>query len=992
MKKGLLSILASALLVVSCQNYDDQFDLLENQISALTQTVNGLSQVANDLSSLSATVGSLSTTVNGLGDAIDTAVSDGLADIQEDIAELETALDDVANAEQLQTVADQVTSTENAVNDLLTSSNFYDKDLIVYNEATLDFARSLGNKLAIVNGGVSIYVTEEMGVIDADDNGTPDVQDVIDNIGTITGSFSYFAKNTKVAPVNFNSIDGTGDIEVAQPGDYSFTSLTSAGNTTLGDNYSSKVAIVNLEALTTVTDIATAALTYVAGTATAAAAVTVGTVSQADGVSFSKATNIHLTALARYPGSQLTLTADDEESIILIDALASVDASGEETSLDINVTGSSVLNFSNITSGNVVATSIGTLTGGADHDGNVTLVKVANAVLPGMSGTLTVSDTTELVSLHVVGGLAQRKTGATADTTYPAVELINQAALTSVILEGKLGNVTLDGNGNLVDVTFTAEADAVLINNNGDLEDLDLAGKAHSIRVTNNGDLLDLDITTKLKTDKGNTTAAKTTGSLIITGNQDLASVDSAFDPINVLTITDNDDLALLNFAGTAKVGAATDKATVVIGGSAANANALIASSVQNDYEATTPTAPAVGSGSISDESGLSTLSTYLTAAVKAATSVKVYLDEIETYTDQAAPGGTDTETNDITWADTTNNGKLVVVDIVPAAYTGAITGVASKYAFEFDVTGAAREIKLVHTDPANSVVTTIIDTTPAAGSEINTTAGTLNSNPALAVNEIITTAAKAAATAVGVTLNAYVGGSSKQTITLFNSNASNVVETLVAGAGAGSPTLLGSDDVIGLTIAGLTGTATIAGTATNTVNGLRSIATSMVAAWNNVATTTNSLYTVAVSNTATGADITVTASSTAGSRADNGTIAVVVGTGASTLTVPVLGYKIGYDRAATDNKTISKNVIVTLLSTTKGIDANTVQAGAVTTTGSTGMTQLTNTTTYTAALTTDKMHAHALSDVIGSVNGFTGTLTSGTNVNLNYLGWLSSN
>jgi nitrous oxide reductase accessory protein NosL len=48
MKKGLLSILASSLLVVGCQNYDDQFTLLENQITALTQTVDGLSQVQSD--------------------------------------------------------------------------------------------------------------------------------------------------------------------------------------------------------------------------------------------------------------------------------------------------------------------------------------------------------------------------------------------------------------------------------------------------------------------------------------------------------------------------------------------------------------------------------------------------------------------------------------------------------------------------------------------------------------------------------------------------------------------------------------------------------------------------------------------------------------------------------------------------------------------------------------------------------------------------------
>ena len=984
MKKGLLSILAGALLVVGCQNYDDQFDQLESQISALSSTVAGLSQVQSDLSSLAGTVSSLASTENGLGDTIDTAVADGLTDIQADIDAIEAAVADVANAEDLQSVADAVAATETAVNDLLTSSNFYDKDLIVFNEATLSFARDLGDKLAIVNGGVSIYVTEEMGVIDTDGDGTTDVQDVLDNIGTVTGSFSYFAKNTKVATVNFNSIDGTGDIEVTQPGDYSFTSLTSAGNITLGDNYSSKVAVINLEALTTVTDIATAALTYVAGTTTAAAAVTVGTVAQADGVSFSKATNIHLTALARYPGTSLTLTADDEESTILIDALASVDASGEETSLNINVTGSKVLNFSNITKGNVVATSIGTLTGGADHDGDVTLEKVANAVLPGMSGTLTISDATELATLHVIGGLAQRKAGATADTTYPVVNLTNQSALTSVILEGKLGNVTLDGNGNLTDVTFTAEADAVTINNNGDLEDLDLAGKAHSIAVTSNGDLTDLDITTELKTDKGNTSAAKTTGSLTITGNSDLVSVDSAFDPINVLTITNNDDLTTLNFAGTDSVGAATDKATVVIGGSAADANQLVAASVQNDYEATVPTAPAVGSGSISDESGISTLSGYLTKAVAAATSVKVYLDEIETYTDQAAPGATDTETNDITWADTANNSKLVIVDLVPAAYTGAITGISGKIAVELGVTDGTTALKMVHTNPANSVQTTIIDTT--ADPLVNTTAATLNSNPALAVNEIITTAAKAAATAVGVTLNAYVGGSSGQDIVLYSTNASDTVETSIAGAGTGSDTVLAADDVIGLTIGGLTGTVTYNATGTSAT--LAAIAVSLANAWDAVATSTNTLYTVDPHTTS--GTIKVRAKATAGSRADGGAIAVVLGTGTSTATTPVLGYKIGYDRASTDNLTQSTKVIVTVMTNNPGVDAHTSGAAGISFGSTTSSTLLTNGTTYTSAPSFDVYSAAAFSDTVSAVTSFQGTQNAGTGVNLNYLGWIN--
>ena len=87
MKKGLLSILASALLVVGCQNYDDQFTNLESQISALASTVAGLTQVQSQLSSLAATVQSLSSTVSSLPSSseIATQISTGLAGIVEDV-------------------------------------------------------------------------------------------------------------------------------------------------------------------------------------------------------------------------------------------------------------------------------------------------------------------------------------------------------------------------------------------------------------------------------------------------------------------------------------------------------------------------------------------------------------------------------------------------------------------------------------------------------------------------------------------------------------------------------------------------------------------------------------------------------------------------------------------------------------------------------------------------------------------------------------------
>ena len=112
MKKGLLSILAASLLVVGCQDYDDQFEKLNSDIAALTASVAGLSQVQSDLTSLAGTVSSLATTVNGLGSQIDTAVADGLADITADVEAIEAAVANVASSDEVAAISDAVETAQ----------------------------------------------------------------------------------------------------------------------------------------------------------------------------------------------------------------------------------------------------------------------------------------------------------------------------------------------------------------------------------------------------------------------------------------------------------------------------------------------------------------------------------------------------------------------------------------------------------------------------------------------------------------------------------------------------------------------------------------------------------------------------------------------------------------------------------------------------------------------------------------------------------------
>ena len=59
MKKGLLTLLTASLVFVGCQNYDDQFDDLNAQISALKSQVDGLASLSSQVSSISGSISGL---------------------------------------------------------------------------------------------------------------------------------------------------------------------------------------------------------------------------------------------------------------------------------------------------------------------------------------------------------------------------------------------------------------------------------------------------------------------------------------------------------------------------------------------------------------------------------------------------------------------------------------------------------------------------------------------------------------------------------------------------------------------------------------------------------------------------------------------------------------------------------------------------------------------------------------------------------------------
>jgi hypothetical protein len=634
MKKVLLSIMTSALLVVGCQDYDDQFSSLESQISALATTVAGLSQVQSDLASLAGTVGSLATTVNGLGDQIDTAVSDGLSDIQSDIDAINTAVADVASSEDVSSLSDAVDAAQSDLTDLLAASSVFTGSVVVNSVSTLDVFHKMGAGLAIVNGSVNITVNSEMDLVK--------VQELVDNILTITGHYQYSSAESTIAEVTFNKLTGTQSLTVKQAGGYNFQALTSATVITLDQSFESKVKVIHFGALTSVTR-------FFTGTAT-------------DTIDFSSAEELHLTSLPRYNPNTLTINID-EGAVLAMGVIDDVDSEGDQQDLALNITGPKSVSFANL------------------YDGSISLTDVDTATISGFTGTITINSGVE--TLSITDGVTVSLTGAT-DLVTASVDLkldddpsLTTAAtaadggdidvtgltdLTDLTISGDVGDVTVSGNSNLLNLTITADMDDLTINDSDDLENVTVTGaEIHDITVTGNGDLASLTLDHEVALDSSGTTAQ--TGAMVnISTNAKLASVTYSADKVDHLNVATNAKLTTVDFTGLALIGSTS--ATVNITG-----NKFTATKAKDDYNLAT----AADAGSFTTTSGMGTLQTYLDAAAAAPGTggVKAYFDVIEVTETQAASEGDYTENASYTVDQTSATNLAAIVNITASVTTG---------------------------------------------------------------------------------------------------------------------------------------------------------------------------------------------------------------------------------------------------------------------------------------------------------------------------------
>jgi len=271
MKKVLLSLLAVAALVLSCQNYDDEFAALNSKVASLESQISSLAGLQTALTQVQSSVSALQAAVSAIPN-----LSSEVAAILADLSDLETAVSGATTAADLDALKAELNTTLAAlqalieansasiasvvaanaslksqlealgvdVDALLAQNSTYTGNVTITNAAEMNFAQSLGDKVKVINGNVKIQITANNGVTAAGVSAvTKLIQTVVGNVTVETNASIDMSALTAVSgdyvvdgkDISDDALVSAGDILLDYDGGYTMSALTSAKNIFLVD-------------------------------------------------------------------------------------------------------------------------------------------------------------------------------------------------------------------------------------------------------------------------------------------------------------------------------------------------------------------------------------------------------------------------------------------------------------------------------------------------------------------------------------------------------------------------------------------------------------------------------------------------------------------------------------------------------------------------------------------------------------------------------------
>lgn len=306
MKKVLLSLLAVAALVLSCQNYDDEFDALNAKVSSLESQISSLQGLQTALTSVQSSVSALQSAVNAIPDPSSSiaALATSIAEILTDLGALETAVAGATTSTDLDALKSELTTALDAlkalieanstsiaslvisnadlktqleglgvdVDAVLAANSTFDGNLTITNAAELAYAKSLGSKVGSINGDVIVTVDEPSATANRAANTGNGVTAA--EVNTVLSQIKFIVGNVRI------TTDASLDLSALTTvsGDYSVVGhdIDDSALASVGDD-----VYVDYDGPVSFPALATADKIYVKGTYVATAAASVATATAA---------------------------------------------------------------------------------------------------------------------------------------------------------------------------------------------------------------------------------------------------------------------------------------------------------------------------------------------------------------------------------------------------------------------------------------------------------------------------------------------------------------------------------------------------------------------------------------------------------------------------------------------------------------------------------------------------------------------------------------
>jgi hypothetical protein len=635
--------------------------------------------------------------------------------------------------------------------DLLTSNNVYATAITVNSAASMASALALGNKVALMNAAVTI--TDDATISDTD------IQTFIDRIKTMNGTFTYSSGSATGYAPTYNEMVASTALDITQAGDISFAKLASATTINITTSYSTKITSFSMPVLTTMTSVASGA----------------DTAETSNTLTLSSATSVDLGALTRY-GSALTITTK-KGATLDIASLDDVNSTGTQTDITLTLNGPASVTLSKIADGEIDLTNVATATvsgfyGTLDVNAGVETLTTTDSVTIDLDGatdlvtaTLDFKNDWDPALSTANAAISAALYSTTYLEDYSATGSIGGTDLKTLTITGELLDLYLD-EANLETLSIDATMTDLTISSATDLTSLTVSSSSKigniSLTGSNNLAVADFDHTSNME-NKGSATA-NTSVSFVVTDNLGLTTLHTTGDDVSTFTVTGNDALTSILMTGLKDQGGATS-ATVNM-----YDNDLTATSASNTSDGETDkTDGASGDlGSFDDgTSGMDSMKIYLTAiAADADNTVQVNFDTVSTETDTETTGSTTTTLNTLgstTVSSTTN--EATVLKMTPATANtaaGAYSAVAARKGW---IAAAA-----------TTTVKFDVGTIGSGGASIPASAYTLTGNAGVDAANIASTANKAVATALNLTLDAYVKGNSYNTVSIIDYNGDQTV------------------------------------------------------------------------------------------------------------------------------------------------------------------------------------------------------------------------